>query len=194
MAIHWLDGYLLDGDAALLIHHVILSLFITSIDDTKPIFVSPVYSFWHMDDFSWGNTRVVLGESGDQKFVAEVSPFDPATVPMKTWAEHEAELNNQTATMVNGGDAGYDARTHVSGAPYSGSVVQPAPASLSAYPSDAQIAQWVQDYLAMADLSQVTKKQVRRDATAFFGVDLSPSRELINAVIDQVVARKTEGL
>ncbi|MBU5857081.1 hypothetical protein JVV04_20295, partial [Vibrio cholerae O1] len=25
-------------------------------------FLLPIYSFWHMDDFSWGNTRVVVGE------------------------------------------------------------------------------------------------------------------------------------
>ena len=29
-----------------------------------PAFFLPLYSFWRMDDFSWGQTRVVLGESG----------------------------------------------------------------------------------------------------------------------------------
>jgi hypothetical protein len=24
----------------------------------------PLYSFWHFDDFSWGNTRVIVGEKG----------------------------------------------------------------------------------------------------------------------------------
>jgi len=24
----------------------------------------PLYAFWHMDDFSWGNTRIVTGEKG----------------------------------------------------------------------------------------------------------------------------------
>lgn len=27
-------------------------------------FILPLYSFWKMDDFSWGATRLVLGESG----------------------------------------------------------------------------------------------------------------------------------
>ena len=35
-------------------------------------FFLPLYSFWYMDNFSWGNTRVVLGESG-KKVVIHVS-------------------------------------------------------------------------------------------------------------------------
>ena len=36
-----------------------------------PIFscALPLYSFWHMDDFSWGNTRMVTGEKGQQILV-----------------------------------------------------------------------------------------------------------------------------
>ena len=32
-------------------------------------FFLPLYSFWKMDDFSWGATRVVLGESGKKMIV-----------------------------------------------------------------------------------------------------------------------------
>ena len=32
-------------------------------------FMLPIYSFWRMDDFSWGATRVVLGESGKKIIV-----------------------------------------------------------------------------------------------------------------------------
>ena len=32
-------------------------------------FFLPLYSFWRMDDFSWGQTRVVLGESGKKMIV-----------------------------------------------------------------------------------------------------------------------------
>lgn len=32
-------------------------------------FFLPLYSFWKMDDFSWGQTRVVLGESGKKMIV-----------------------------------------------------------------------------------------------------------------------------
>lgn len=32
----------------------------------------PVYSFWHFDDFSWGNTRVVLGDQGKKIYAVDV--------------------------------------------------------------------------------------------------------------------------
>ena len=35
-------------------------------------FFLPLYSFWRMDDFSWGQTRIVMGESG-KKMVIHVS-------------------------------------------------------------------------------------------------------------------------
>ena len=37
-------------------------------------FYLPLYSFWKMDDFSWGATRVVLGEKG-KKMIVHVSLF-----------------------------------------------------------------------------------------------------------------------
>jgi chitin synthase len=36
-------------------------------------FFLPLYSFWKMDDFSWGSTRLVVGEKG-RKIVIHVSP------------------------------------------------------------------------------------------------------------------------
>ena len=35
-------------------------------------FYVPLYAFWKMDDFSWGQTRIVMGESG-KKLVVHVS-------------------------------------------------------------------------------------------------------------------------
>ena len=59
-----------------------------------PIFACglPLYAFWHMDDFSWGNTRVVTGEKGRQVVVSDEGKFDPATIPRKKWEEYQAEL------------------------------------------------------------------------------------------------------
>ena len=31
----------------------------------------PLYSFWHMDDFSWGNTRIVTGEKGRKIVISD---------------------------------------------------------------------------------------------------------------------------
>jgi chitin synthase len=37
-------------------------------------FYIPIYAFWHMDDFSWGNTRVVVGEGKKTIFLADTEP------------------------------------------------------------------------------------------------------------------------
>ncbi|KAI8318897.1 hypothetical protein GQ54DRAFT_299770 [Martensiomyces pterosporus] len=55
-------------------------------------FVLPIYSFWHMDDFSWGNTRVVVGDGKRKIIVEDDKPFDPASIPQRRWMEYESEL------------------------------------------------------------------------------------------------------
>lgn len=46
-----------------------------------PIFSAwlPLYSFWRMDDFSWGATRIVLGESGKKMVVHVRTPRHSST-------------------------------------------------------------------------------------------------------------------
>ncbi|KAF7335174.1 Glycosyltransferase family 2 protein [Mycena sanguinolenta] len=55
-------------------------------------FYLPFYSFWRMDDFSWGQTRVVLGESGKKVIVHDEGKFDPRVIPLKSWNDYENEL------------------------------------------------------------------------------------------------------
>lgn len=56
-------------------------------------FLIPVYSYWHFDDFSWGNTRVVMGEKGRKKMVvADEGTFDPRSIPTMTWEQYESAL------------------------------------------------------------------------------------------------------
>uniref|UniRef100_A0A093Y1R0 chitin synthase n=1 Tax=Talaromyces marneffei PM1 TaxID=1077442 RepID=A0A093Y1R0_TALMA len=56
--------------------------------------VLPLYSFWKQDDFTWGNTRVVIGEKGDQRVVAvEDEVFDPRSIPLQRWDDY-ALANN----------------------------------------------------------------------------------------------------
>ncbi|KAJ6586612.1 glycosyltransferase family 2 protein [Mycena sp. CBHHK59/15] len=55
-------------------------------------FMLPIYSFWKMDDFSWGATRVVLGESGKKMIVHDEGKFDPRVIPLKSWNDYENEL------------------------------------------------------------------------------------------------------
>lgn len=57
-------------------------------------FVLPIYSFWKQDDFSWGNTRIVIGEKGDKKVVAvQEEGFDPRSIPLQKWDDY-ATVNN----------------------------------------------------------------------------------------------------
>ncbi|KAF2799840.1 glycosyltransferase family 2 protein [Melanomma pulvis-pyrius CBS 109.77] len=53
-------------------------------------FILPIYSFWKQDDFSWGNTRVVIGEKGVKKQVVTTDDegFDPRSIPLQRWDEY----------------------------------------------------------------------------------------------------------
>ena len=52
----------------------------------------PLYAFWHMDDFSWGNTRLITGEKGKQIVISDEGKFDPDSIPKKKWEDYQAEL------------------------------------------------------------------------------------------------------
>ncbi|KAJ7860378.1 glycosyltransferase family 2 protein [Mycena olivaceomarginata] len=55
-------------------------------------FFLPVYSFWCMDEFGWGNTRLVIGEGKDKKVIInEDEKFDDSMIPLKKFSEYEAE-------------------------------------------------------------------------------------------------------
>jgi len=57
-------------------------------------FVLPIYSFWNQDNFTWGNTRIVIGDKGDRKIIAvEDEGFDPRSIPLQRWDDYAA-LNN----------------------------------------------------------------------------------------------------
>lgn len=57
-------------------------------------FLLPIYSFWNMDNFTWGNTRIVVEEREGKRLVAEDQVgFDPNSVPLETWMSY-AQRNN----------------------------------------------------------------------------------------------------
>jgi len=74
-------------------------------------FALPLYSFWHMDDFNWGNTRVVAGENGQKIVISDEGKFDPASIPRKKWEEYQAELWEAQTSRD-------DARSEISGFSY----------------------------------------------------------------------------
>ena len=50
-------------------------------------FFLPIYSFWCMDDFSWGNTRLVIGEGNNKKVIMnDDEKFDDSMIPMKKFS------------------------------------------------------------------------------------------------------------
>lgn len=56
-------------------------------------FVLPVYSFWHFDDFSWGATRQVHGESkssgGHESGKSDV--IGSEVIPLRKWVDWEKD-------------------------------------------------------------------------------------------------------
>ncbi|WFC93830.1 chitin synthase [Malassezia brasiliensis] len=53
--------------------------------------VLPLYAYWHMDDFSWGATRVVQGEKKGDTHGAAEGEFDSSSIVMKRWSEYERD-------------------------------------------------------------------------------------------------------
>jgi chitin synthase len=74
-------------------------------------FVLPVYSFWNQDNFTWGSTRIVIGESGSKQLVAiEDDGFDPRSIPLQRWDDYAAAnaLPGRRAAALEKLDNPYD--------------------------------------------------------------------------------------
>ena len=57
-------------------------------------FILPIYSFWNQDNFTWGNTRIVIEEKGNKQIVAlEDEGFNPRSIPLRRWDDY-ALANN----------------------------------------------------------------------------------------------------
>ncbi|KAL2825199.1 chitin synthase-domain-containing protein [Aspergillus cavernicola] len=178
----------------------------------------PLYSFWHMDDFSWGNTRIITGEKGRKIVISDEGKFDPASIPKKRWEEYQAELWEAQTSR--------DDRSEISGISY-GTKYQPAqseyavPASrpmsqldlprytsrmslapsemmsrhmdmemedISNLPSDDSVLSEIRDILRTADLMNVTKKSIKQELERRFGVNLDAKRPYINSATEAVLS------
>lgn len=70
-------------------------------------FILPIYSFWNQDNFTWGTTRVVIGEKGDKRIVkVDDEGFDPRNIPLQRWDDY-ALANNLPGRRGNPG-AGFE--------------------------------------------------------------------------------------
>jgi chitin synthase len=68
--------------------------------------VLPAYAFWHMDDFSWGETRKVEGSVKDVGHTDKEGEFDSSHIVMKRWVEFERERRWKNGTTSR--DSYYD--------------------------------------------------------------------------------------
>lgn len=171
----------------------------------------PLYAFWHMDDFNWGNTRVVAGEKGRKIVISDEGKFDPSCIPKKKWEEYQMELWEAQTSR--------DDRSEVSGISYAtksyhpaqseygfpgsrpmsqlelpryGSRMSYAPSEagrnaememddLAGLPSDDALLAEIRDILKTADLMTVTKKSIKQELERRFGVNLDAKRAYINS-------------
>jgi chitin synthase len=70
-------------------------------------FILPVYSFWNQDNFTWGNTRIVVGEKGNKQIVAvDDEGFDPRSIPLQRWDDY-AYSNNLPGRRGGAVEKGY---------------------------------------------------------------------------------------
>ncbi|GAA6010875.1 hypothetical protein JCM11491_004577 [Sporobolomyces phaffii] len=89
-------------------------------------FLLPVYSFWRFDDFTWGNTRVVVGEGRSKKVLqAEEEAFDESTIPLSRFSDYEAALaeedyNYDTRSEKSHSTAGFSLATKLPAGSYKG--------------------------------------------------------------------------
>ncbi|CEP08179.1 hypothetical protein [Parasitella parasitica] len=70
-------------------------------------FYIPIYSYWHFDDFSWGNTRVVVGDKGKQVVVSDEGEFDPKSIPLMSWSQYEKFMLSENHSDGLSQDSGY---------------------------------------------------------------------------------------
>lgn len=160
-------------------------------------FLLPIYSFWYMDDFSWGNTRLVVNESMGRKVVVSDGDefFDPRSVPMESWSSYAARngldgierpivFDDRKGRIVH--DVFADQPKIDRSRPLSTiSNYTQTPDSFDAGTA-AQIKNTVQQVLATSDLDAMTPLQLREKVADLLGVQFSGTKAAaVDAVIDE---------
>ncbi|EIW69201.1 hypothetical protein TREMEDRAFT_39451 [Tremella mesenterica DSM 1558] len=79
--------------------------------------ILPAYAYWHMDDFTWGETRKIVGEGKEHAHGDKEGIFDSSHIVMKRWVEFERERRWRTGTVSR--DDSYD-MIHRANSPKSG--------------------------------------------------------------------------
>ena len=142
----------------------------------------PLYSFWYMDDFSWGNTRMVTGEKGKQIIVSDEGKFDPDSIPRKKWEEYQAELWDAQTQRD-------DARSEISGISYATKSWHPAMSEYG-YPPSRPMSQLNLPYNG-SHMSLMTSDNGLGNPRTYSGMDVDmsdmPSDDAILAEIREIL-------
>ncbi|KAI0244482.1 hypothetical protein L0F63_001339 [Massospora cicadina] len=176
----------------------------------------PLYAFWHFDDFSWGNTRVVLGEGGRKKHLAaDTGKFDPSIIPTRRWEEYEADfiedlrsegtssrppsmLSDPSAVPLSPGSRisllhnptppRPESRTFPSTTPPQIHPALPPYHPAQGYPSAPHLIDAIRTILYSCDLMQVSKRQLREKVDLFFKSDVGTRhRDFVGKAIELIL-------
>ncbi|GAA5969686.1 hypothetical protein JCM11641_008005 [Rhodosporidiobolus odoratus] len=81
-------------------------------------FILPAYAFLHMDDFSWGQTRKIEGETaGEDAHGGKEGVFDSSHISLKRWADWERDRRYRTGSGLHSRDSTFNDAPG-SGAPF----------------------------------------------------------------------------
>jgi chitin synthase len=177
-------------------------------------FYIPCYSFWHFDDFSWGNTRVVVGEGKKTVYVADAEPFDPKSIQLKRWRDFEENDLWEADSIISGSTATrsrapteYSNYSKKSDATYQSNDIPVRQGHLSMISlgteggipgpfaahqpiiTDEILYREIKQCLVGADLMTLTKKQIRDQLSIKLRVDLRPKKEIMNRMIDEILSQ-----
>lgn len=101
-------------------------------------FVLPIYSFWNQDNFTWGTTRIVLGEKGNKQIVAvDDEGFDPRSIPLQRWDDYALANNlpGRRGVPIEKVYAGYEDNYEMDDIKSMYSSVKPASTILTGFPA-----------------------------------------------------------
>ncbi|KAJ3039019.1 Chitin synthase, class 3 [Rhizophlyctis rosea] len=65
-------------------------------------FILPLYAFWHMDDFTWGQTRKTSGDVKGEDHSRREGEFDGTGINMRRWSEWVRERSEQEERKKGG--------------------------------------------------------------------------------------------
>lgn len=151
----------------------------------------PLYSFWHMDDVSWGNTRIVTGESGKHMLVTDEGQFDPAEIPLRRWVDYEAETwaidNESSITLEEDNSLGEGNSSRQVSSDYTTQMSE-APQFEKYIPTDNEITAAMRKILASGDLTRITRRTVRQELERHFDCSLLDRKDYISWAIESILS------